>query len=80
MKHGCPVLASNRGSIPEICNDAAIYFDPASIDSMLLVMERSLNSPGLLDQKRSLGYINSKKYSWQKTTLETMEIYRKLII
>lgn len=78
MKYGCPVLASNRGSIPEICNDAAIYFDPTSIDSMLSVMDKSLNELELLDQKRSLGYINAKKYTWQKTTQETADVYSKL--
>ena len=28
MQYGCPVLASNRASIPEVCGDAAYYFDP----------------------------------------------------
>lgn len=28
MQHGCPVLASNRASLPEVCGNAAIYFDP----------------------------------------------------
>ena len=78
MKYGCPVLASDRGSIPEICNNAAIYFDPTSIHSMVLVMEESLNDAELLDQKRTLGYINAGKYTWQKTSLETAEIYSNL--
>ena len=79
MQYGCPVLASDRGSIPEICNDAAIYFDPTSIDSMVLVMEESLKEIELLDRKRALGYINAKKYTWQKTTLETADVYINLL-
>lgn len=31
MKYGIPVIASGTSSIPEICGDAAIYFDPYSI-------------------------------------------------
>jgi len=31
MKYGKPVLASNRSSIPEICGNAAIFFNPTSI-------------------------------------------------
>lgn len=28
MANGCPVLAANAASIPEVCGDAALYFDP----------------------------------------------------
>lgn len=28
MQHGCPVMASNRASLPEVCGNAALYFDP----------------------------------------------------
>jgi glycosyltransferase involved in cell wall biosynthesis len=34
MKFGCPVLASNQGSIPEICQNGAIYFNPYDIESI----------------------------------------------
>ena len=28
MASGCPVAASNRGALPEVCGDAAVLFDP----------------------------------------------------
>ena len=28
MAYGCPVAASDRGSLREVCGDAAVYFDP----------------------------------------------------
>ena len=28
MANGCPVLAADAASIPEVCGDAALYFDP----------------------------------------------------
>lgn len=28
MANGCPVLAAHAASIPEVCGDAALYFDP----------------------------------------------------
>lgn len=34
MNYGIPVLASSSTSIPEVCADAAIYFNPLSIDDM----------------------------------------------
>ncbi len=34
MKYGIPVLVSNTASIPEILGDAAVYFNPYSIDEI----------------------------------------------
>jgi glycosyltransferase involved in cell wall biosynthesis len=34
MKYGIPVIASSATSIPEVCGDAAIYFDPHSIGDL----------------------------------------------
>ena len=28
MRLGCPVIASNVASIPEVCKDGAVYFNP----------------------------------------------------
>lgn len=35
MRYGIPVIASPFTSIPEICGDAAIYFNPFSIEEMM---------------------------------------------
>ena len=34
MACGCPVAASNVASLPEVCGDAAVYFDPLSPESI----------------------------------------------
>ena len=34
MKYGVPVAASGSTSIPEVCGDAAIYFDPHSVSEI----------------------------------------------
>jgi glycosyltransferase involved in cell wall biosynthesis len=34
MQYGTPVIASNRASIPEVCGNAAKYFNPTSIQEM----------------------------------------------
>lgn len=34
MKYGKPVAASGTSSIPEVCEDAAIYFDPYSVSEI----------------------------------------------
>ena len=34
MANGCPVLAAAAAAIPEVCGDAALYFDPHDPDSL----------------------------------------------
>jgi len=34
MASGCPVAASRAGSIPEVCGDAAVLFDPLDVEGM----------------------------------------------
>ena len=34
MKYGVPVIASNRASIPEVCEDAVLYCNPTSVKNI----------------------------------------------
>ncbi len=34
MASGTPVAVSRAGSLPEVCGDAALYFDPTSVDEL----------------------------------------------
>jgi glycosyltransferase involved in cell wall biosynthesis len=40
MAAGCPVLAARSSSIPEVCGDAALYFDPHDPQSLAHVLDR----------------------------------------
>ncbi|MFW6272734.1 MAG: glycosyltransferase family 4 protein [bacterium] len=34
MANGCPTLVSNRTSLPEVCGDASLYFDPFDVSDL----------------------------------------------
>jgi glycosyltransferase involved in cell wall biosynthesis len=40
MAAGCPVLAARSSSIPEVCGDAALYFDPHDAQSLADLLDR----------------------------------------
>lgn len=78
MACGCPVLCANSGSLPEIANNAANYFDPKNVDSIKLTMENFLSNR---EEKNSLikkGYENVENFTWDKCAKKTLEIYKKL--
>jgi glycosyltransferase involved in cell wall biosynthesis len=77
MAHGLPVLASDASSIPDVCGEAAIYFDPLDVQSMADAIEGLINSPDELANLAQAGPKRAAKYSWTKTAQETLELYRK---
>jgi glycosyltransferase involved in cell wall biosynthesis len=78
MQLDCPVIANKGGSIPEICGDAAIFFDGLSVDSICQTLELSLENLTLIENIVSKGKLNSLRFSWDKNAIKTDEIYSKL--
>lgn len=76
---GCPIALSRSSSLPEIAEDAAVYFDPKDAVSMREVIEEMMSNKGLKDDLRLKGYEQLKKFSWEKTAKETESLYKELI-
>lgn len=47
MANGCPVLAAGAASMPEVCGDAALYFDPHDAASLAGVLRQVSHDPAL---------------------------------
>ncbi|RNI15808.1 glycosyltransferase family 1 protein [Methanohalophilus sp. RSK] len=78
MSVGCPVIASNVSSIPEVVGDAAILFNPHSEDELAAGIKSLYNNP----TKNNLiirGFEQENKFSWDKTANETLDVYKSII-
>jgi glycosyltransferase involved in cell wall biosynthesis len=64
MANGCPVLAARAGSIPEVCGDAALYFDPYNPASLARALREIAADPALRDQLRANGKHRLTCYTW----------------
>lgn len=78
MKLGCLVIASNKGSIPEICRDAALYFDPNDLEDLVDTIEKTICNSELNQEKIKSGLLLSAKYTWEQTALQTQQIYANI--
>ena len=76
MGLGCPVIASNTSSIPEVVDKAALLFDPSSIDSLINVIELLESNESKREKLIDLGFKQEKKFSWDKTARETLKVYK----
>jgi glycosyltransferase involved in cell wall biosynthesis len=78
MACGIPVAASRVSSIPEVCGDAAAYFDPLSVDEMAVVIEKAISDETLRARLRETGRRQIVQYSWRKASSEIAEIFSEL--
>lgn len=79
MQCGCPVICSNRTSLPEVGGDVPLYIDPAEpesiCDAMILLEENAEKRR----QCREAGLRRAKEFSWSKTAHDTLEFYRQVL-
>jgi len=64
MACGCPVSAAAAAAIPEVCGDAALYFDPLSEASMASSITRLAGDAPLRERLRALGRTRAGDFRW----------------
>jgi glycosyltransferase involved in cell wall biosynthesis len=79
MSAGCPVLVSRTSSLPEICGDAAYYFDPATKGALEQELERLLGDSTLLGAKVDAGRARVGRYTWESAAAGTLAVYREAL-
>jgi len=76
MACGTPVVASETSCIPEILGDAALYFDPLSVEDMANKIEKVLADDDLRIKLIEKGLKQSARYTWSETARKTYQIYQ----
>lgn len=78
MTLGCPVVASDRASLPEVVGDAGILLPPEDADAWADALQRVLTDEELRTRLISSGHVQARQFSWERTARETLTIYRRL--
>jgi glycosyltransferase involved in cell wall biosynthesis len=71
MACGCPVSVSRAGALPEVCGDAARYFDPTSVDEIATAI---LNPPG-----GEAGPARAALFTWDECARRHDDVYDDLV-
>lgn len=79
MYCGCPVIASNTGSLPEICGDAAIYCDPYNINDIAEKIMRVIKDESLQEDLRQKGFKQAGKYTWESCARKTFDVIEQVL-
>ncbi len=78
MRAGCPVVAVNTSSIPEVAGEAALLVEQAAPELLAAAVEKVLEKE-CRDSLRRKGIKHSAGFSWDRTFEETLGLYEKML-
>lgn len=76
MAARCPVVSSNTSSMPEVINQAGIYFDPLNIDEIIFTLEKVILDSTLRSKLIQQGLKNIQRFTWEKCAIKTLQSYK----
>jgi glycosyltransferase involved in cell wall biosynthesis len=79
MACGVPVVAAERGGLPEVVGDAGELVDPESAEAIAGTIAALLVDP---ERRRALaarGRERAQRFRWEGSAQRTLEIYRAVL-
>lgn len=78
MNAGCPVLVSNRGSLPEVCGDGALYADAMDRNDIRRRIEQMMGDDGLRASLAVAGRKRAAAFSMEAYVAALASAYARL--
>ena len=78
MACGCPVVVSNRASLPEIAGGAAPAVDPSDAEGLAGAIREVLTDQGYRRELIKKGLARAAEFSWRQTAEATRRVYQEV--
>ena len=75
MLNECPVISSNAASLPEVCGDAAIYFDPMNSIELASKITGILTNTALKQDMVLKGKNRIRRFTWERSIKKHLELF-----
>jgi glycosyltransferase involved in cell wall biosynthesis len=79
MALGCPVACSRLSSLPEVAGDAALFFDPYSVEDIGQVIQQGLSDRVLREQMIERGFRRAELYRGDSCARATADVINRII-
>jgi glycosyltransferase involved in cell wall biosynthesis len=79
MALGVPVVASNRGALPEVVGGAGLLFDPSRPEALAEALERMLTDSALASACASAGLARSAAWTWDAAAERVRQMYERAV-
>jgi glycosyltransferase involved in cell wall biosynthesis len=76
MAAGVPVVAADRGSLPELLQDAGLLVDPSDASAMSRALLLAIADPATRARLSAAGRRRAQEYSWTASAETLVEAYR----
>lgn len=76
---GCPVVASDRTSLPEVLGESALLVNPWRAEELTAAIKKIVADSGQRDRLVKSGFANAARFDWQKTAKETLKIFKSFV-
>jgi glycosyltransferase involved in cell wall biosynthesis len=75
MSAGVPVIASRRGSLPEVVGEAGTLVEPEDVDGLASAMERLSADDGIARSHAEAGLEQAATFTWERTAQTLRRAY-----
>ena len=79
MTLGVPVVASNRGALPEVAGDAGLLVDPDDAGAIAGAMQRMIDDHAFAASCAARGLLRSRQFTWETTARRVFDAYQQAI-
>ena len=79
MACGCPVIASNVSSMPEVVGEAGMLVDPYDVDALAQAISAVLDDDELKREMSRKGIAQAQKFSWERAGDELLAVCREVM-
>jgi glycosyltransferase involved in cell wall biosynthesis len=79
MVSGVPVVAANRGALPEVVGSAGYLVDAEDAAAMAQAIETLVDNPALRQQLSDAGVVQARQFSWTATAARLREVWTAAI-
>ena len=62
-----PVIVSDRSSLPEVAQDAALYVDPTNVEDISAQIFKVVQDKNLQNQLKEKALLQVQKFSWENS-------------
>jgi glycosyltransferase involved in cell wall biosynthesis len=77
MRRGVPVACARASALPEVAGEAALYFDPHSVEDIARALDELLTDGDLAAGLATRGHERQASFTWEKAAQHTLESYER---
>jgi glycosyltransferase involved in cell wall biosynthesis len=79
MMAGCPCIVSRAASLPEVCGDAPLYFDPRDAGELAGQIRRVVTDAALAESLRTRGRARAAEYGWDRSVNAALGLFEEVL-